>query len=77
MAEQINDGGSAFPINKDMVAPHGHPGLSLRDYFAAQVIGHLVCAPARQEMTSEMDAIYAYRVADAMLNERSRHWVKV
>lgn len=47
-----------------------YPGMSLRDYFAAQVIGHLVCAPMRQELTTELDANYAYKVADAMLTAR-------
>lgn len=34
---QHDDGGSAFPISKDTVAPNGHAGMSLRDYFASQI----------------------------------------
>lgn len=47
-------------------------GMSLRDYFAASVIGHLTASPLRQENTIEHDASYAYKVADAMLKERSK-----
>lgn len=73
-----NTGGPAFPIQ-------GHStrngqgfqlvmadGMTLRDYFAASVIGHLAASPLRQEMTIEHDASYAYRIADAMLKERSK-----
>lgn len=48
-----------------------HHGMSLRDYFAAQVIGHLICSDSRSEYTTDADARYAYQVADAMLKERA------
>lgn len=47
-------------------------GMTLRDYFAASVIGHLHVSPLRQEMTLESDAKYAYIVADAMLKARGK-----
>ncbi len=45
-------------------------GRSLRDDFAASVIGHLVCADVRFEFTTEADAAYADVVADAMMKAR-------
>lgn len=45
-------------------------GMSLRDYFAAKVIGHLCVSELRQENTMQQDVAYAYAVADAMLKAR-------
>jgi len=45
-------------------------GMTLRDYFAASVVGHLCVSPLRQEMTTQEDANYAYKLADAMLLAR-------
>jgi hypothetical protein len=70
MSNQDN-GGLAFPV----VGTHEaviETGMTLRDYFAAQVISALVVAPNRQEMTAGQDASYAYRVADAMLAARGQ-----
>lgn len=57
----------AFP-NYLQMAPQD--GMTLRDYIAASVIGHLVIAPFRQDQSTDSDAAYAYRVADAMLKAR-------
>lgn len=60
-------GGPAFPLleqrtlNGDL-SQEAHPGMSLRDYFAGQVI--VACADWEDE---EEAARYAYRVADALL----------
>lgn len=64
-----NDGGPAFP-NEGIVetSPHaGMNGMSLRDYFAAKVIGAM--NPLDYERFDHM-AIDAYRIADAMLSAR-------
>lgn len=45
--------------------------LELRDQFAASVIGHLVCSEMRQDNTTDQDARYAFKVADAMMAARS------
>jgi hypothetical protein len=71
-------GGPAFPgLNAEMTGidsngnerwetePSG--GMSLRDYFAAQVIATLINNP---ESTYDQDATNAYRMADAMLEAR-------
>ena len=60
---------------KEPAFPHSRlgsdaDGMTLRDYFAAKVVGHLAASTLRREFTAEDDASYAYKVADAMLNER-------
>ena len=46
-------------------------GMTLRDYFAAQVIGHLCASPLRQECALSDDVSYAYKVAKLMIFERT------
>ena len=74
-----NDGGSAFPVNSTM-------GMSLRDYFAAQVLPPTYertgCNMPEYEINAmfgksrtgikreEIAAALAYRLADAMLDRR-------
>lgn len=68
MSNALDDGGPAFP---EAPADHngytGRPGMSLRDYFAAKVLGSV----------SELDARYldataklCYDMADALLRAR-------
>lgn len=65
------DGGAAFPV----LDPNGsfwNPGMTLRDYFAGQVIARYVQTselPLTQEMVDEC-AAHAYSIADAMLAAR-------
>lgn len=49
-----------------------YQGMTLRDYFAAAVIGHLAASPLRQDLRLEQDVSYAYKIADAMLAERAK-----
>jgi hypothetical protein len=66
-------GGPAFPRIEPATGGNGpniYFGMTLRDYFAAQVIGHLVCAEVRGDYSTQSDAAYAYEVADAMLKAR-------
>ena len=60
-------GGPAFPSSN--TPDHGFyaEGMTLRDFFAAMVIGHLAVQP---DSSTEDDAAYAYIVADEMLKER-------
>ena len=78
MAEK-DDGGGAFPQVDSEVRGSGcaayavtysYGGMTLRDYFAGQVIGAL---SARACSTVEGDTLRAYRIADAMLKARERH----
>lgn len=70
MSEKINNGGSAFP----RVTYQGTciPGMSLRDYFAAQVLNGILagrreglCDYSKYEVTKD-----AYLFADEMLKAR-------
>jgi hypothetical protein len=66
----IKDGGPAYPVN----GPSGeHPGMSLRDYFAAAFVGSVtlgVVVQSEGNLTDEAIAHTAYRMADAMLAAR-------
>lgn len=63
----MNDGGPAFPITE----PSPHNGMSLRDWFAGMAL-QASSFVWRNVMTEEDVARNAYRVADAMLKERSK-----
>ena len=79
-----NDGGPAFPVveklNPGSGFITGYPGLTIRDYFAGQVIGPLFAQPtatlldtahAAKIPLTTCAARLAYEIADAMLAERS------
>jgi hypothetical protein len=79
----IKDGGPAFPWNEknsDGSHYHGNPGMSLRDWFAGQVlIGFLagswqdpIQADSREALEEDIKGIArsCYLVADAMLAVR-------
>lgn len=67
----------AFPQEGHSGDVHYHPGLTLRDYFAAQAITGLL-AVAQAENTlgginwAESIATDAYMLADAMMAEREK-----
>ncbi len=75
-----NDGGPAFPNPGHDNGPgnyRGRPadGMSLRDYFAAKAMQAIVCDPHHVTYKREgYEAVsgYAYALADAMLEERSK-----
>lgn len=84
MSEAKNDGGPAFPnITPDMNV-NGGPGMSLRDFFAAKALAALITEPPWHEgaqalvnllgdgTQTELFASAAYRLADAMLKERTK-----
>lgn len=71
MSTHQNDGGPAFPFTEH--TPDGslyseQPGMTLRDYFAAQVLVGL--SVRREGKCNEDDARNAYALADAMLRAR-------
>ncbi len=81
-----NDGGPAFPTDSEH-QPAGHvlhtEGMSLRDYFAGQIVVAAIATPVLYEeiiraasktgVTSEaLIARLAYGRADAMLAEREK-----
>jgi hypothetical protein len=74
---QRTDGGPAFPFT-DSASPREYPGMTLRDYFAAQAMDKMI---ARAEMHQENNgedwegmhdyiAEQSYLIADAMLKAR-------
>jgi hypothetical protein len=56
------DGGHAFPRRVGST-----DGMTLRDYFAAQALGHLIGVNTQKDA-----AILCYEIADAMLAERAK-----
>ena len=76
MSEVAMAGGPAFPLQS--IGPsfsHGYCGMSLRDYFAAQVIvaaWNDLPKEINQEIGYVVAAKTAYAIADAMLKEGSR-----
>ena len=73
---EINDGGPAYPCNwmdfqpatGEQVIREQFPGMSLRDYFAGQVLSGLVGGT----IGPDQDAEYAYITADAMIAARNK-----
>jgi hypothetical protein len=73
VSTKLDDGGQAFPLQRQLEYPHN--GMSLRDYFAAQALVGLALgfeepgdvAGARVGVAED-----AYRIADAMLAERAK-----
>ncbi len=69
------DGGAAFPnITPDMMVDGG-PGMTLRDYFAGQMLQAIsgsVDAARAAGRTPDAVAEVCYSMADHMLQERDR-----
>lgn len=78
----IDDGGPAFPMPDERDSDgngikQGHPGMTLRDYFAAKAMGGIMSDMAmfQHYITRDRDtfghvASDAYAAADAMLAAR-------
>ncbi len=67
----------AFPLsyhremyNKDGQLVSAQFGMSLRDWFAGQVLARLVSPETTSANGADVDAQIAYAYADAMLQER-------
>ncbi len=74
--EKIEDGGTAFPyVAADRSGYFGgkvsadNCGMSLRDWFAGQVLGHLAAQP---DGSRRRDCKTAYEYADMMIEERAK-----
>lgn len=88
MSESKNNGGQAFPqpmaISPNGDAYPAYPGMTLRDWFAGQALAGLCANPGGPYQANDRsgwglvncgtDDIggEAYRLADAMLAERSK-----
>lgn len=74
---EFDDGGLAFPLQASEYGNHGsEPGMTLRDYFAAQAMIALHCSEERggqwNEGSSAICARNCYKLADAMLAARQK-----
>jgi len=66
-----NDGGNAFP-RQESEHYHGMDGMTLRDYFAGQVIiGILSSAQLNTNDIAQLSS-EAYEGADAMIQQRDK-----
>jgi hypothetical protein len=77
---KTNEGGHAFPVQLvEHVSAHNHPGMSLRDYFAAAALTGLTKNdPAYLDDVADYKwyAEASYELADAMLAEREKGGTK-
>ena len=81
MTDEVEDGGPAFP-HSVTIGPSGDVyssddfacGMSLRDYFAARVMVEMIRLTMDADGGWDNGAVAAgcYRLADAMLAERTR-----
>lgn len=70
-----NNGGSAFPVSNDANV-NGTMGMTLRDYFAAQVSPQILASlegASSPEQAMIMVADMSYKLADAMLDARKNN----
>lgn len=65
-----NDGGPAFPTPRYERGEMYSLGMTLRDYFAAKAMQGMLTRPG--SVNPAQDAVFAYHVADAMLEARSK-----
>lgn len=79
MSAPINDGGPAFPspttYHLNGQVEYGTFGMSLRDWFAGQVLAGIMSARSYTDVAEWVPA-RAYEIADAMLAERSKGGAK-
>lgn len=68
------DGGPAFPwvTSAGSNVIMSKPGMSLRDYLAAQALAGLLANPTHDHLQPDQWAHDAYAIADAMLAERAK-----
>jgi hypothetical protein len=68
MREQPNDGGPAFPSDRDIQTS----GMPLRDYFAAAALQGQLSTEQGFAADSDKIAQWSYQLADAMLAARGQ-----
>jgi len=64
-----NDGGPAFP-SPETEFSHAHYGMTLRDWFAGQVLAGIIPAPGDTTFSAQEVANLAYTTANAMIAAR-------
>lgn len=69
----VDGGGPAFPCEGGPASGlHPNPGMSLRDWFAGQVLAGVTANNLHEDATNAKLAAVAYEMADAMLAERAK-----
>lgn len=80
MRDTIDDGGCAFPTLENALDPRAskfvtYPGMTLRDYFAGQVLAGELSAQSEESGhypdDSKLLADRCYALADAMIARRN------
>jgi hypothetical protein len=69
MSNTTNDGGPAFPIPYGQVMTKSGMGMTLRDWFAGQVLTGMLSQSGRYSMKDAAENAYAF--ADAMIAQRN------
>lgn len=77
MADPINDGGPAFPIENPRQLENGElfkqfPGMTLRDWFAGRALTGMTASPDFYGDSWDKIAAHAYDAADAMIVARGK-----
>lgn len=70
------DGGPAFPVSYTVDLDHQKLkefcGMTLRDWFAGQIIAGIMMDPDLNGSPDKHLAVLSYKLADAMLAERDK-----
>ena len=66
------EGGRKFVVGNDVRVTTSHDGMTLRDYFAAKAMQAYLTLDAELSWPLAVHADSAYKVADAMLEEREK-----
>jgi len=69
----VKDGGPAFPVSDEasrFKVSGVFGGMTLRDYFDGQALAGMMSVPSGDDPSAT--AVYAYRIADALLAARGR-----
>ncbi|QAZ45910.1 hypothetical protein [Mesorhizobium sp. Pch-S] len=76
LAEITSEGGPAFPVSIPGFGDNGWQGMTLRDWFAGQIIPAAITACQSDRHTKSTYKAHcaeqAYRMADALLRERAK-----
>lgn len=75
MIYEEKTGGPAFPLAIEFADKSATimPGMTLRDYFAAQALmGFMASTSNPRRFHPDEDAAYFYALADAMIKERAK-----
>ena len=71
--KEINDGSQTFlKVDENLAEDCCTYGMSLRDNFAGRALQGICASGPSNDFTNKMIAAEAYKLADAMLEERNK-----